>query len=84
MLVSDAGEEHLFAVIPIIFLVFAYLDDAILDDVGQNHFCFCSTFRKLKLIGITGTNGKTTTVTLLHRMFRLMGYHVGLVSTIVM
>lgn len=39
--------------------------------------------RKLKLIGITGTNGKTTTVTLLHRMFRLMGYHVGLVSTIV-
>lgn len=37
----------------------------------------------LKLIGITGTNGKTTTVTLLHRMFRMMGYHVGLVSTIV-
>ncbi|MBP5527547.1 MAG: UDP-N-acetylmuramoyl-L-alanyl-D-glutamate--2,6-diaminopimelate ligase [Bacteroidales bacterium] len=39
--------------------------------------------RQLKLIGITGTNGKTTTVTLLHRMFRLLGYHVGLVSTIV-
>src|SRR5574344_744017 len=38
---------------------------------------------KLKLIGITGTNGKTTTVTLLHRMFRLQGYHVGLLSTIV-
>ena len=37
----------------------------------------------LKLIGITGTNGKTTTVTLLHRMFRMLGYHVGLVSTIV-
>ena len=37
----------------------------------------------LKLIGITGTNGKTTTVTLLHRMFRNAGYHVGLVSTIV-
>ena len=37
----------------------------------------------LKLIGITGTNGKTTTVTLLHRMFRTMGYHVGLISTIV-
>ena len=44
MLVSDAGEEHLFEVIPIIFLVFAYLDDAILDDVGHNHFVFCSTF----------------------------------------
>ncbi|MBR4739010.1 MAG: UDP-N-acetylmuramoyl-L-alanyl-D-glutamate--2,6-diaminopimelate ligase [Bacteroidales bacterium] len=38
---------------------------------------------QLKLIGITGTNGKTTTVTLLHRMFRMLGYRVGLVSTIV-
>lgn len=38
---------------------------------------------QLKLVGITGTNGKTTTVTLLHRMFRNLGYHVGLVSTIV-
>ena len=39
--------------------------------------------RKLKLIGITGTNGKTTTVTLLHRLFRHLGHHVGLISTIV-
>lgn len=38
---------------------------------------------KLKLIGITGTNGKTTTVTLLHRMMRLMSLHAGLLSTIV-
>ena len=38
---------------------------------------------KLKLIGITGTNGKTTTVTLLHQMFRQIGYHTGLISTIV-
>ncbi|MCR5423901.1 MAG: UDP-N-acetylmuramoyl-L-alanyl-D-glutamate--2,6-diaminopimelate ligase [Bacteroidales bacterium] len=38
---------------------------------------------KLKLIGITGTNGKTTTVTLLHRLFRTMGHHTGLLSTIV-
>lgn len=37
----------------------------------------------LKLIGITGTNGKTTTVTLLHRMFRDLGYSVGLLSTVV-
>ena len=44
MFVSDAGEEHLFEVIPIIFLVFAYLDDAILDDVGHDHFIFYSTF----------------------------------------
>lgn len=39
--------------------------------------------QKLKLVGITGTNGKTTTVTLLHRMFRMKGYHTGLLSTIV-
>lgn len=39
--------------------------------------------RQLKLVGITGTNGKTTTVTLLHRMFREYGCHVGLLSTIV-
>ena len=44
MLVSQTKEEHLLEVRPIIFLVFAYPDDAILDDVGHNHFLFCSTF----------------------------------------
>lgn len=39
--------------------------------------------RKLKLVGITGTNGKTTTVTLLQKLFLSAGYHVGLISTIV-
>lgn len=39
--------------------------------------------KKLKLVGITGTNGKTTTVTLLYRMFRELGYKVGLLSTVV-
>ena len=39
--------------------------------------------RKLKLVGITGTNGKTTTVTLLHRLFMLTGHKAGLLSTIV-
>ena len=39
--------------------------------------------RQLKLVGVTGTNGKTTTVTLLHRMFRHHGAHAGLLSTIV-
>ena len=37
---------------------------------------------KLTLVGITGTNGKTTTVTLLHRMFTALGYNCGLLSTI--
>lgn len=37
---------------------------------------------KLQLVGITGTNGKTTTVTLLYNMFRALGYECGLLSTI--
>ncbi len=38
--------------------------------------------RKLKLIGVTGTNGKTTTATLIYEMARLMGYKAGLLSTV--
>ena len=38
--------------------------------------------RKLELVGITGTNGKTTTVTLLYNLFRALGYNCGLLSTI--
>ncbi|HSY76678.1 MAG TPA: UDP-N-acetylmuramoyl-L-alanyl-D-glutamate--2,6-diaminopimelate ligase [Bacteroidia bacterium] len=37
---------------------------------------------KLKLVGITGTNGKTTTATLLFNLFRGLGYKVGLLSTV--
>ncbi len=39
--------------------------------------------KQLKLVGITGTNGKTTTVTLLYRLFRSLGYKTGLLSTVV-
>jgi len=37
---------------------------------------------EITLIGVTGTNGKTTTVTLLYRLFKKLGYKVGLISTI--
>lgn len=37
---------------------------------------------KLKLVGVTGTNGKTTTATLLYEMFRRLGYKAGLLSTV--
>lgn len=37
---------------------------------------------KLKLVGVTGTNGKTTTATLLYDLFRKLGYKVGLLSTV--
>jgi len=37
---------------------------------------------KLKLVGITGTNGKTTIATLLYKLFRDLGYKCGLISTV--
>ena len=38
--------------------------------------------RKLKLVGVTGTNGKTTIATLLYNMFRAFGHKCGLLSTV--
>ncbi len=38
--------------------------------------------RKMKVIGVTGTNGKTSIATLLFRLFRELGYKTGLISTI--
>lgn len=37
---------------------------------------------KIELVGVTGTNGKTTIATLLYNMFRKFGYKVGLISTV--
>jgi len=37
---------------------------------------------ELKLVGVTGTNGKTTIATLLYNMFRMLGYPAGLISTV--
>lgn len=37
---------------------------------------------KLKLVGVTGTNGKTTTATLLYDTFRYLGHKAGLISTV--
>ncbi len=38
--------------------------------------------RRLRLVGVTGTNGKTTIATLLYEMFRKMGHRCGLISTV--
>jgi len=48
--------------------------------VASNFYGNPST--RLKLIGITGTNGKTTIATLLFQLFRGLGYSVGLLSTV--
>ena len=43
---------------------------------------FGNPTQKLKLVGVTGTNGKTTIATLLYNMFRKMGHRCGLLSTV--
>ncbi|MBQ8457475.1 MAG: UDP-N-acetylmuramoyl-L-alanyl-D-glutamate--2,6-diaminopimelate ligase [Prevotella sp.] len=43
---------------------------------------FGNPSRKLKLVGVTGTNGKTTIATLLYNMFRKFGHKCGLLSTV--
>lgn len=43
---------------------------------------FGTPSEKLKLTGVTGTNGKTTTVTLLYQLFSALGYNVGMLSTV--
>lgn len=45
------------------------------------HF-FGNPSKKLKVIGVTGTNGKTTVATLLYRITKELGYKVGLISTV--
>jgi len=48
--------------------------------IASNYFGNPS--RELKIVGVTGTNGKTTTVFLLYQLFKDMGYNVGLLSTV--
>lgn len=52
-----------------------------LGTIASNYFDHPS--KEIKLIGITGTNGKTTVATLLYRLFRLLNYRTGLLSTVV-
>ena len=51
-----------------------------LGQVASNFYGNPST--KLKVVGVTGTNGKTTTATLLYRLFKELGFKVGLLSTV--
>ena len=47
------------------------------------HRWFGEPSKQLKLVGVTGTNGKTTTATLLYKLFKALGYKAGLLSTVV-
>ena len=46
------------------------------------HNFYGAPSKKLKLVGVTGTNGKTTIATLLYKLFMGLGYKCGLVSTV--
>lgn len=57
------------------------------DDVNRTLGVMSANFfgnpsREINLVGITGTNGKTTTATLLCDLFKLLGYKTGLISTV--
>lgn len=54
--------------------------DQVLGSVAANFYGHPS--EKLKLVGVTGTNGKTTIATLLYRLFTGLGYNSGLISTV--
>lgn len=67
--------------------VFESVTVIVVEDSSKSLGVIASNFygnpsKKLSLVGITGTNGKTTSVTLLYRLFRTMGYNVGLLSTV--
>lgn len=54
--------------------------DSVLGFIASSFYGNPST--KLKLVGVTGTNGKTTTATLLYHLFKKLGYKAGLLSTV--
>lgn len=54
--------------------------DQVLGSVAANFYDHPS--EKLKLVGVTGTNGKTTIATLLYRLFTGLGHNSGLISTV--
>lgn len=47
------------------------------------HYWYGEPTKQLQLVGVTGTNGKTTTATLLYKLFKELGNKVGLISTVV-
>ena len=58
-----------------------------MESTEKNVGCVATAFQgypseHLKLVGVTGTNGKTTIATLLYNMFRKLGYKCGLLSTV--
>ncbi|WP_172919919.1 UDP-N-acetylmuramoyl-L-alanyl-D-glutamate--2,6-diaminopimelate ligase [Capnocytophaga canis] len=70
--VCEGGEEPIFVEVSDTTAALATMASNFYDNPSE----------KLQLVGITGTNGKTTTTSLLYQLFRKVGYKVGLISTI--
>ena len=70
--VEEVGEDTVVILVDDTAVALAELADA----------WYGSPSRDLKLVGVTGTNGKTTVTTLLHDLFTRLGYRAGLLSTV--
>ena len=64
----------------VVYVVVADTHDAMADLAAA---FYGDPSRELRLVGVTGTNGKTTTATLLYELVRALGYKAGLISTVV-
>jgi len=63
-------------------VTYILVEDAIIALAHLADEWFDHPSRALRLVGVTGTNGKTTTATLLYEMARLLGHKAGLLSTV--
>lgn len=63
-------------------VVYVQVENSALAAAVMSHNFYGEPSQKLKLVGVTGTNGKTTIATLLFKLFSSLGYHCGLISTV--
>ena len=63
-------------------VVYIQVDNSAVAAAIIAHSFFQNPSEKIKLVGVTGTNGKTTIATLLYKLFTALGYNCGLISTV--
>jgi len=63
-------------------IVYVQVENSAAAAAYMAHNFFGRPSEKMKVVGVTGTNGKTTIVTLLYKLFTVLGYKCGLLSTV--
>jgi len=63
-------------------IVYVQAENSAVAAAYMAHNFFGKPSEKMKVVGVTGTNGKTTIVTLLYKLFTVLGYKCGLLSTV--